>query len=591
MIVPMKKICIVAQAKEADSAISNLRHLGVLHIEHQQPPSGKDITMLQEDIALLNEALVIISQKEFAGPQIIEAEEIKDWKHLANHIIDIQKRIDHLLEYSRTLVERIQEWKSWGDFDPEQLLALREKGVFAKLYRIPEKQLAELPEGIFARKIFSAAGIAHCLVIGRADFSLSFKEIALPKMGLQAMQSRLEEDKNILQSLKEQLKGLSRYQDSFLKIKKSIEHNLEFNEVIKGMGYAQALAYVVGYLPFDAVNKVTEVAKEECWGFLITEPAEEDTVPTLLRNPRWISLIKPIFKFLEILPGYRELDISLPFLIFFSIFFGMLIGDAGYGMVYAAITFIFQQKAKKKGRDTSAFLLFYALSFCAIVWGALTGTFFGQEWFLKAGYKPLAPVLVDEKGLQRFCFLLGVVHLSLAHTWRGILKIPSLSALGDLGWTCVLWAAFFIAKALILGDVFPSFMTWVLISGVTLILLFTNPQKNILKSGEEWTAWLVTLPLSFMSNFADVVSYIRLFAVGLAGVAIADAFNAMAVMIGKGNMLMIVLAALVALIGNALGIVLGPVSVLVHGVRLNVLEFSLHANISWSGISYKPLKE
>ena len=101
-----------------------------------------------------------------------------------------------------------------------------------------------------------------------------------------------------------------------------------------------------------------------------------------------------------------------------------------------------------------------------------------------------------------------------------------------------------------------------------------NEQKNIFKFAEEWIAWLITLPFSFIGNFADVVSYIRLFAVGMAGVAIADAFNAMAAMVGKGNMLMIALAAFIALIGNALGVVLGPVSVLVHGVRLNLLELS-----------------
>lgn len=137
----------------------------------------------------------------------------------------------------------------------------------------------------------------------------------------------------------------------------------------------------------------------------------------------------------------------------------------------------------------------------------------------------------------------------------------------------------------------PAFCGWLVLSGASMVVIFTSPRKNIFKSAEEWISWLVTLPFSFIGNFADVVSYIRLFAVGLAGVAIADAFNAMAAMVGKGNMLMITLGALIALIGNALGLVLGPVSVLVHGVRLNLLEFSGHMGLSWSGSPYKPLKE
>jgi V/A-type H+/Na+-transporting ATPase subunit I len=92
-----------------------------------------------------------------------------------------------------------------------------------------------------------------------------------------------------------------------------------------------------------------------------------------------------------------------------------------------------------------------------------------------------------------------------------------------------------------------------------------------------------------VNNFTDVVSYIRLFAVGLAGVAIADAFNAMAAgIIKKGDFLTIIIAALVITCGHALNIILGPMSVLVHGVRLNVLEFCGHAGVAWDGFTYKP---
>jgi V/A-type H+-transporting ATPase subunit I len=257
-------------------------------------------------------------------------------------------------------------------------------------------------------------------------------------------------------------------------------------------------------------------------------------------------------------------------------------------MVYGVIALLLQKKARQKNQDTNIFFLFYILSGCAIIWGLLTGTFFGQEWFLKAGYKPLIPALSDARNVQRFCFFLGALHLSIAHAWRLVLKMPSLSALADVGWIGIIWAAFFVARMLILGDPYPFFGKWLIIAGVSLVILFTNPQKNILKTVAEG---LGTLALSLMNSFTDVVSYIRLFAVGLAGVKIADAFNAMATMIGWGNMFAIAAAALVAVIGNAMGIILGPVSVLVHGVRLNVLEFSGHANVSWSGLGYKPLKE
>ncbi|MDD2752801.1 MAG: hypothetical protein PHN59_06675, partial [Candidatus Omnitrophica bacterium] len=401
----------------------------------------------------------------------------------------------------------------------------------------------------------------------------------------------LSEDSRVLAAITKELKSLISYREGFLKIKERLSEELEFEQALKGMGQSDNIMFLTGYLPYDKTNILLNAAKANSWAIFVRDPDESDNGPTLISNPRWISIINPVFKFIEIVPGYRELDISLPFLVFFSIFFGILIGDAGYGLVYAFITFLLQQKARKSHKQTINFSIFYILSFCAVIWGVLTGTFFGQEWVLKAGYKPLVPALVDEKGLQRFCFFLGALHLSLGHAWRGLLKAPSLQALGDLGWMCVLWAAFFIARFLILGDAFPSLGIWLLLAGVMLVIGFTNPQKNIFKSAEEWIAWVIALPLSFMNNFADIVSYIRLFAVGMAGVAIADAFNAMAASFGTGNVFLIIIAAAVALIGNAVSIVLGPVSVLVHGVRLNVLEFSGHVGVSWSGSNYKPLKD
>ncbi|MDD5155186.1 MAG: hypothetical protein PHF11_01720 [Candidatus Omnitrophica bacterium] len=462
------------------------------------------------------------------------------------------------------------------------------KGIHIKFYQIPAKEFRNMPVSAIVKKISVKNGSVYCLLVSKGKIECAFKEIELPKMSLAQMKERLVRDEAYTAELKKQLKESLCCRQALLDTKDKLMKEAEFYEALNGMGQDSGFVYLTGYAPAEEEPALSALAKKEKWGIFVTEPSGKDSVPTLIRNPRWIAIISPVFKFLEILPGYRELDVSLPFLIFLSIFFGILIGDAGYGLVYALITFLFQHKSRKSRQNAGTFFLFYIFSFCAIIWGILTATFFGHEWLIKAGFKPLVPILTDEKGLQRFCFFIGALHLSVGHGWRGVLKLPSLSALSDAGWICLLWAAFFIARALILGDSFPFFGNWLIISGASLVILFTSPQKNILKAVGKG---LGALALSIMNSFTDVVSYVRLFAVGLAGIAIADAFNAMAAMVVRGNIFTVVAGALIAIIGNALGIVLGPVSVLVHGVRLNVLEFSGHANVSWSGISYKPLKE
>ncbi len=588
MIVPMKKAVIITQAKDSLSVVNSLRALGVLHVEHKQTPKSKDINLLQENLAIINQSLNILSGIKIVSKNPLTHKKAVDGQIIARHIVDLYKRKEQLTEYLRVLSIRIKEYEEWSDFNPQDFSDLARKNIFIGLYQIPVKQLNQLPADIAVHQLSVKGGIANCFLARDKIIDIGIKPVPLPQMGLAKMYERKELDSQVIRGLKQQLIDHAGYLDSFKKIKSDLLKELEFQEALSGMGQEEMLTYISGYIPFDSTEKLIVQARQEQWALCIYEPDAKDNIPVLLRNSAWVEVISPLFKFLEILPGYHELDISLTFLIFFSLFFGILIGDAGYGLVYFLITFFIHQHVRKNTKKTSVFFLFYILSFCAIIWGLCTGTFFGQAWVLKAGYKPWVPALNDEKAVQRLCFFIGAVHLSIAHIWRAILKAPALTALVDLGWSFVLWACFFIARVLILGDALPFFSNWLLITGVALVIIFTNPQKNILKGIGEG---LGTLALSLINNFTDVVSYIRLFAVGLAGVAIADAFNTMATSTGTGSISAWLITGSILLIGHGLGLILGPVSVLVHGVRLNVLEFSGHAGVSWSGQNYKPLKK
>ncbi|MFH1397283.1 MAG: hypothetical protein ABIH27_01860 [Candidatus Omnitrophota bacterium] len=586
----MKKITIILQLKDAQAAIKKLRAFGVLHIEEQQEPKGKDISCLREDLVLINQATEVLQETGFSTGcnESLTRKDFTDWRLACRHILDTWKRWDKLEEYSRGLLLKIEEWKDWGDFDPESIYQLAQKGIFIKLCQVPAREMKNLPDQAVVRKVFVKGSFVYCLVISNKPLDIELKEFKLPKNGIAQMQDRIAEDKRVIELLQDELRSFFCYFPNFIKIKAGLERDLEFYRVLNGMGEAGALAYLTGFLPYDCEADLKRVVNTEQWGLVVSEPSQEDFVPTLIRNSKFISMIAPVFKLIEIIPGYKELDISLPFLIFFSIFFGMLIGDAGYGGVYFMLTIFAQMKWGKKIKEKSVFFLFYVLSFCAMIWGLLTGVFFGQSWLAAVGWKPLLPLLQDTKNLQAFCFFLGALHLSIAHSWRAALKIPSFTALAEIGWIFILWTAFFLARSLILGDAFPLFVKWLFLAGISLVILFTSPQKNILKA---IGSGLGSVALNLMNNFTDVVSYVRLFAVGLAGVAIADAFNSMAAGVGKGGILNILLALIILITGHVLNLMLGPMSVLVHGIRLNVLEFCGHVGISWSGRVYKPFKE
>lgn len=599
MIVPMKKAAILVQPKDSADTIESLRSLGVVHVEHQQLPKGKDISALREDIALIDRVIAVLSQEEFLKahtPQ--DSRDLGDWKFTAKHILDLCNRLNQLKNYALTLNARISQWEVWGDFDPEVISAFRSKGIYIRLYQLPVKEIknlpakhiagqAGLPAHVIVKIISTVRGIANCAIISQQEIDIPFKEVTLPKIGLAAMKARLSENNRIIDSIKDEIRQATCYRKLFWRIRQSLEEELKFHQALSGMGQAEGLMYLTGYIPYDAVRPLQETAKKKRWGIMINEPCAEDRVPTLIRNPRWVSIIRPVFKLIELIPGYKELDISLWFLIFFSIFFGMLIGDAGIGLIFLTLIFLAQRKWGPRLRDKSLFVLLYISCACAVAWGMLTGTFFGQEW-LPQSVKPLIPALRSDKNIQTICFLLGAIHLSIAHAWRGIIKLPSFTALAECGWILILWGAFFLARMLVLGDAFSAFGKWLFILGAVLVVFFTDPNRNFLKG---IGAGFGNLLLNFVNSFTDVVSYVRLFAVGLATVAVADAFNRMAMDVGYNSIIAAVVSSLILLLGHMLNVLLAPMSILVHGVRLNLLEFCNHADVKWSGFAYQPLRK
>jgi V/A-type H+-transporting ATPase subunit I len=581
MIVKMKKVWLVCLSRDGLSTLSQLRKLGLVHVEYQQPPQSKDIAALEEDINVCAGALDVLS-RYCQGQEKPPQKPTSDWKLASHHIIDLDKRLDQLREYSCLLKNRILDWELWGDFEPAEIFSLAAKHIYIRFYEIPLNEIKNLPEELIVQRISVRGNIANCVIVSREKNDIPWKEIPAPKFSLSAMRHRLQQDSQVENTL---IQDLCKHNDHYEDIRQHrilLEKELKFQKALQGMGKSGELVYLAGYSPADSVATLEKAARDYQWGISIQDPADEDAVPTLLRQPRWVSVIRPLLTFLGITPGYRELDVSWTFLIFFSIFFGILIGDAGYGLVYLLLT-RFVLRSKLGPKQAKATLLLYVLSSSAIIWGVLSGSFFGQQWLsgIKAG--ALVPALNDAKFFQALCFFLGAVHLSIAHGWRTILKLPSLSALADFGWLLIVWAAFFLARTLILSDPFPGFGKPLLYSGISLVVLFTNPQRNMLKALGEG---LGTIALGLVNSFTDVVSYIRLFAVGMAGVAIADATNAMATSSGNAVAVVVIVA-----FGHALNLILGPMSVLVHGVRLNVLEFSGHAGVAWSGETYEPLQE
>ncbi|MBU4148777.1 MAG: hypothetical protein KKB52_00330 [Candidatus Omnitrophica bacterium] len=574
----MKKITVLVQSKDMDPALKTMGARGVLHIEHQNAPHSDDIAVLEEKLNHVSRAIEILPDLEKEKHVPAEPEKI------VSEILHIAEKKEISLENMKKINRDIDAWKEWGDFDPEVMDDLKDKGIWVRLCKISKNELDGLPENVITEVLLKKRKIFYCAVISREEVNLPFKSLSLPDIGLQEMHGLKMREEEGLKTLGKRLKDLAVFKKALNTYRNELESLVNFNRAMAGAGRHESISYLVGYCPSSRADMLQKLAEKEKWGIVIEEPAESDKVPTLIKNPRWVEIIKPVFSMIKTIPGYKELDISFWFLLFFSVFFGMLVGDAGYGILFLLLNLIAHIRLGKSVRDKSIFFLTYVLSVSTIIWGFFTGTFFGQA-YLQGKLPALLPYLTDNSNVQNLCFLIGAIHLSIAHAWRFIRKAPSLKAFAEAGWIAMLWAAYFIAKALILGGGFSRYGKWFLISGASLIILFTEPRKNIFKAiGLGIGSFL----LHAMNSFTDVVSYIRLFAVGAASVAVADAFNNIAMTMGYGSFISGLMTALILLLGHTLNILLGAMAVLVHGMRLNLLEFSSHLDMEWSGVEYKP---
>ncbi len=588
MIVPMKKIHIFVLKKDIATALTGLRDMGNLHVEHREALDHSELQTLRDSTAVLSQTIEVLKSYQDSRSQIKQDVD-PDWQKLTQKILALVSEKDRIQEAIDKGQQQIERYRPWGDFDPADIQRLNTQGVYVYFCIVPLKQKPHLPQNAVCEVVHKTGKEEFTVIISREKRNLPFETAALPPVSLKEITSSQQQRHSRLEQIEKELKEHVSHLQILEQTLSTQTEELKFKEVAVGMKKEEQLAILKGYCPNFALAHLDARAKSEQWGLMIEDPLAEDRVPTLVMNPKWVDIIRPVFQLINVLPGYKELDISFVFLIFFSIFFGILVGDAGYGLIIMGLTAFFHIKVKNKSANPAPFILFYVLSVCAIVWGVLTGTFFGTLLFGNT-FKPVVAELAETKNVQLLCFMIGAIHLTIAHGWRLLMRWPAVfSALAELGWIIVLWGAFFLASVMVAGTSFLGVglmkAMMIISTGAALVFvdIISRPKDGI-------GIGLALSFFSFISAFTDVVSYIRLFAVGLAGVAVADAFNQMALSFGFTSFVAGFITTLILVAGHLFNIVLCGFGILVHGLRLNVLEFSGHLGLEWAGFEYQPFK-
>lgn len=585
MIVPMKKVTLLMSAREQSSTLKQLRKMGVLHIKHIQPPESNDVDSIKSQIAATGKALRILKTREPGKQRKLKT----GITELVSQVIDLDKNLVETAEALDDANTRRNFLKQWGDPSASSIRKLEEKGLHIWLFQTDKKTLKNLP-GDKQIKVLAEDSAVYLVQFAESEEDkLDLREIRLPEQEVAEIKAEVRRLKAEKLKIEKLLNGQRAFSKALSEILADLEKQLELCRVSAGMGVEDRFVYVQGFCPEDRAEALKTASDASGWGLVLEDPDNPSEVPTLLKNSKVPRIIEPLFQFMGTLPGYQETDVSFVFLLFFSVFYAMIIGDAGYGVVFLIATTFFRMKNRKAPFEP--FALFYVLSVATIIWGLLSGTWFGSQAI--AAWPPLKQFIIkpmfsfnDSKDatifMMRFSFILGLLHLMVAHFMAFLKKLPALKAVAQLGWVLICAGMFFVVDLLVLSQPLPRLGVILLISGISVVGLFTNFHKNPLKLLGSFMLTVAESIQTVISAFSDIVSYIRLFAVGLATVTVAVSFNDMA----NG-----IFAPLVLVLGHGLNIILGMLSVMVHGVRLNMLEFSGHLGQEWSGTPYKPFKE
>lgn len=587
MIVPMREVTVVMLREERERALARLQDLALLDVERPGEAASEDVEARRRELEAVKAAKLTLrplasrKRPEEAAP---EAEDLPPEAVVAEVAACLGRMNDQEAELRARQAE-LTRVSPLGPFDPRDLAELERKGLAVRLFLAPARSALTAPPGCSLHELAQARGRRYVALVGRAPGHEELpgaEPFPLPEMSAAELEERIAELEAARAEERRRLAGLAAALPELRGLELSKEDRLRLEEARSLAGERGAFAYLHGYCPERDLVHLEAEARREGWGLAINEVRDPAAAPTFIEPPRWARSIGALFHVIGVLPAYDQMDVSVPVLAFFSLFFAIIVGDAGYGLLFLVLTLLERRLFRRAPKQV--FRLLLLLSLATIAWGVVTGNVFGVNTISL----PLGVLRIDwlarPEHLIPLTFLIGALQLSLAHAWNAIRLWGSLRALAQVGWVMVVWTMYFLARTLVQGSPFPDVLVPVFIAGVTLIVLFMTPWRQL---GSQWFQHAM-LPLTLVSAFVDVVSYVRLFAVGAASYAVAAAFDSMALSVGMKGPVAALLAALVLFLGHALNIGLASLGVLVHGVRLNTLEFAGHLGLEWSGRPYRP---
>ena len=578
MIVPMCKAYIAARRADHPRLIEAIADLETVHLAPVEPSVAVPDNNTVAQIQTLKRALQILSRiaPEGSLPDLPP-------NKTAQEVLDIVRRRATHEHHLTELYHQLRQLDVWGEFELEEIRQLSEAGIDLQFYSLPANQVASIEAECLEVVGRLPGRRALVAVVARSGPELPAAAVRLPLPSHDPSSIRAEaaEIEASLKSDRARLGQLARLTGEMQEELEQLEQQAEETVAKRGARADDHLFALQGWIPKEKAPRLADELADRGINAAVrvSEAAGNEEPPTLIRPPSWTRPIEGLFSIMGTVAGYREFDVSVPFLIALPIFTAVLISDGGYGaLILIALSIGYRPTTRILGpRFTQLLMIVGAVT---LLWGVVCATFFGVTL-----YPPLIPVdlTADSRRLMmKICFATGALHLSIAQLWQALRVLPSWRFLNRVGWAVFVWGMFGVVQMFVLRSPMGWHTPWpyLLLVGSALAIFFFRPGRNPFRM---IALGLAAFPLSMMSAFSDVISYVRLMAVGLASSVLAASFNDLARAADAWPLALVILV-----LGHSLNLGLAMIAMFAHGVRLNMLEFCNNLGMKWTGYPYRP---
>ena len=623
MIEKMKKLTFLVYHREYDEFLHRLQELGVMHVEGGALTEGQseavsaDMAELRRVDSVINHLANLPKPDKGATPASVTspvAESVVNGAATPDlaTIETLFTRREALSNREKELTEQIELLTPWGDFDPAYVREQMDAAACEmRFFKVASKTFnKEIVPNFRVEAISEKKGTTSFVAVLQPtdeDYAETLSklqslavEVILPTASLSALCTEQEQTRVEAVEMESQLQSVAASQATALQaLRSSLSSRMDFDTVRATTATAadDSLMVLRGWIPAKREADIQTAFESSGAWFEIADPKPGDDIPVCLKNNRFFRLFE-MFTELYMLPKYSELDLT-PFLApFYILFFGLCLGDSGYGLFITIAVLAVKMFKKNLSQSMKAAMnLLLILGFSAFCCGLLSGAFFGLNLFTLGVpfFNCLgSAVSLDNSQMFNLSLILGFIQIIFGmclKAYNRTIQLGFTYSLSTIGWMMVILS---LAVTLLMPE-YSGTAKWFTYAGLALAFLMNSPeryQKNpvtglLINVGSGlWDAYNTATGM-----LGDMLSYVRLFALGLSGGILATVFDSLATGLAPDNVVLgPIVMVLIFVFGHALNMFMNVLGAFVHPMRLTFVEFFKNAGYEGGGSAYKPFK-